>query len=76
MTGRNAHDKRVTARSSGAAHFHSKTRRLHLGQVFIRSRKGDSVGIMTGYDSADLQLVAAAVNESLSLNRSQAPAPA
>ncbi|MCA9144931.1 MAG: hypothetical protein KDB05_19185 [Planctomycetales bacterium] len=38
-----------------------------LYHVFIQSRKSDSIGIMTGHDSADLDFVATAVKESLGL---------
>ncbi len=45
----------------------TKVNERSLYQVFIRSRKGNSVGIMTGHDGTDLGLVATAVKESLGL---------
>ncbi len=38
-----------------------------LYHVFIRSRKSESVGIMTGHEKSDLVLVAESINESLGL---------
>lgn len=42
-----------------------------LYQVYIRSAKGDSVGIMTGHEKRDLALVTTALNESLGIVESE-----
>ena len=53
----------------------TKVNNRTLYQVFIQSRKGNSIGIMTGHDSADLSLVATALQESLGLTPTEPASP-